>query len=690
MQIMTSSPPGDASALHTVSSANLQTWKVTPAPPPGVPAGSFTIQRGQGARRLALEPATPVRLSEDSVLAFRFCAPGSAELRPDILRGDRGYPDVKLVNAIGTTYRFKRGNLKDFFDFERPTEPQLISLPLASFLFDIDARTNPPDTAAGFFAHPIRMIAFDFLAHPDRNIDVLVQEPRIVPQESRTQFDAFDLLIVENLESAPYLPRYVSYAGSIVLGVRLNAVGEGLLGRHARLEWSLNRDGRVLRRGTACIGSARARLQLELPEFGGYELHFATYDDAGLIAQGLTRLCRSTPVGAFHTGKLGISDWGESDQIAALGGTYERTVFSMTSVHRSGDHFAVRANSRALPVSPPPQGRRRIVALKGMPKYLSRNAEAPDYHRYGAADWNEYGRFIRWIASEIQRSGGWGIEIWNEASVIHEWKDGIENLIELQRVSYEAIKSVAPAMVVLSASTNTWNEEYLREITRQGIWRYCDALAVHGYTYDPHRAKAQFDEVETICAECSVAKGVRVPALITEIGFRNPAFSLQQQAEHFVLYSLEAAVRSYIDALLWFRLTNTREEGMSGYDQNASSGYAMLGFQGRYCRPTWAAYRFIVESLAGMQALGTLTAPDGARVYAFADPVRKSLLVGSFDETGTHALAAQPAQGLACHDIFGNRLSTPSGKLVLFSGHLPEQAALDHLKALVPSTAHAT
>ena len=90
---------------------------------------------------------------------------------PDILRGDHGYPTISLTNAKGVVFSFARGNIKDFFNISTPNKRQDLRLPLAAFVFDIYLKDNPkPD--GDFFDEPIIKITFDFLSHPDTDIDM--------------------------------------------------------------------------------------------------------------------------------------------------------------------------------------------------------------------------------------------------------------------------------------------------------------------------------------------------------------------------------------------------------------------------------------------------------------------------------------------------------------------------------------
>jgi len=665
--------PDPAPAATQACAAPAITWmlpRTGPATSPDRARGRhFNVEAGSATvRRLRFEAPKHCQVSRDSALAFTFHSPSSPDLAPDILQGDCGYPELRLINSHGTVYRFKRGNLKDFFDLRQPNTPQRIHLPLASFLYDIDLASNvaePPD----FFTQPLHKVLFDFLPHPQRDIDVCIADVAIEPHAGQVHFDALELLNVENLQHTPYLPKVVTYEPQLLLSLQLNALGQRLVSAGSVLHWALSEGHAVLAEGQLTLAANKQTLRLDLPRFGGYELSLdiRTHDET--IAASQTTLVRAVPAGTFVQSKFGLSDSDQFDKIAVLGGTYERTILNMASVTTFGGRFRFKANGRTLPLAPPPPGRRRIVSLKGMPKFLSRRSDRPDHHRYGARDWAEYGRMMAWLAGEIAACGGWGIEVWNEASVRHEWSDDLDQLVELHRVAFEAIRAAAPGLVLLSGSTNTWDPAFLRRFMTHGAWAHCDALAVHGYTYAPQHAAQQFDEIEAICNEVSVLKGSPFPCYVTEIGFRAPAFSLQAQAEQLVRYSLEAASRPTIEALVWFRYMNPRGDITTNYDQHTSGGYAMLGHGGRYARPSLAAYRFLLETLGGCAPFGRRPDADsGGCAYVFTGPAQGRAVIASYDPTGRHQVPPAALRGLTCFDLYGNRLAAACGEVCYWVG----------------------
>ena len=533
---------------------------------------------------------------------------------PDIVRGDFGFPTILLKNAKGTFYQFARGNLKDFFDILRPNEPQIIRIPLSAFVYSRQLNANVPDHGS-FFDQPVSQLSFDFLAHPDEAIDVCISN---IGFESGHEMRpaSSDLVSIERVGQTRQLPALSSENSTISLGISLNSLGISLGLAGSRALVSMRRNDSTEQTLEIPVGPEVSYFGLKLPLCGPYELDIAIDKNGEQIAHSRHPVCRMR---TRHKGPptiLGISDEFQYEAIASVGGSWDRLPMSLQTLKKKGETFEFGPGANPFPPTPPGHGRYRIVAPFAMPKWLSRKGERADYHSYGPSDWKEYASLVSVIATEALRSGVTHYEVWNEASAIGHWNDDMDTLLRLHRVTYETVKSVAPEMVVLGGCTHSWTFDFLRSFFSAGGAAYCDGLAVHGYTYQPHNFLKQFDELDSILSQfCRDRPNFRTH--ITEIGFRHPTFSLQEQAQYLALYALEAASRDTIAAVLYFRLVNPRPELLGTYRQDASAGYAIIGYQGLYCRPSLATFRFVERLL---QRFDTVIAsgPEKKRRYEFS------------------------------------------------------------------------
>ncbi|MBV5262096.1 hypothetical protein FLX56_27255 [Synechococcus moorigangaii CMS01] len=323
---------------------------------------------------------------------------------------------------------------------------------------------------------------------------------------------------------------------------------------------------------------------------------------------------------------LGVSDEFDYNSIAAFGGSFERLPVQLQAVSADGEGgFSFNKGANPFPLPTLSAHRCRMIAAFAMPRWLSSRPDRKDYYRYAPNDWDVYGNLVKWLTREAVANGVTHIEVWNEASVIGHWGDTMDNLIRLHQSSYEAIKSIAPQITVLGGCTHTWHFRFLRDFFENDGGSWCDGISVHGYTYQPHRRKEYFDELEALMEEFKPRNDwPSFKAHITEIGFRVPAYSEREQARQLLLFTLEAATRSRIGSVLWFRFMNKMKEDLSAYKQRASTGYAMIGNSEMYCREALLAYRLadivLQSDLAPSEISRLLDGSFGAGVAPLSSP----------------------------------------------------------------------
>lgn len=552
-----------------------------------------------------------VNLSKSFSLCFTLHSPSSHVMFPDIIRGDFGFPTIILRNSLGVFYHFARGNLKDFFDILRPNTPQAIRIPLAAFVYSRELKANPPDDG-NFFGHPIERLTFDFLAHPAETIDIALgaicsdDDQEVTPQAS-------DLIAIDRSGYSRQLPALSCESPVITLGFCLNSLGVALGLERSDLSISLLRGGNTIQALKISPSPETKYCGLKLPCLGPYTVDLLITKGAETVAHSRHQVCRMLSRRQSRRTILGVSDGFNYDAIAAVGGSWDRLPVDLRGLREAPSGFAFAPGSSPFPSTIPSRNYCRVMAPFAMPKWLSHKAEQSDYHRYGPSNWETYAKVVKAIVQEALLSGVTHYEVWNEASALGSWNDDMDTLVELHRVTNEAVKSVAPQMTVIGGFTHSWTFEFLRAFFLAGGGLHCDGLALHGYTYQPHEYVQQFDALDLLLQEFC-ADRPDFSAHITEIGFRHPTFSLHDQAQYLVLYTLEAASRSRVAALLYFRFQNPRPELLSTYRQNSSTGYAMVGYQGTYCRPSLAAFRFVERLLQHFDTISA-SGPWDCRQY---------------------------------------------------------------------------
>ncbi|WP_349371489.1 hypothetical protein [Salinarimonas sp.] len=606
--------------------------------------GAKKVSRAAFERRL--------EVTSSDYISFVLYTPTSRAMFPDIVRGDFGFPTVFLRNERGTFFRFARGNMKDFFDIRRPNEPQRVVLPFSSFVFDSDHTKNVADEG-DFFSHLLDMVSFDFLSHPDDDIDIVVDEIAIEKHADRARFAVQDLVLFERVGQARQLPAFSTEAGAISLGVSLSSAGVALGAAGATLSLRASQEGADVAAAQVTLRTDPCYATLALPRPGAYQLAAEVRRDGMLLAASAWPACRVLPRAANGPATiLGISDEFEYDRLAAVGGSFDRIPVALQSVvvdPSCGHRFA--AGVDPLPVTHPGPGRGRFVAAYAMPKWLSRQGDRPDYHRYAPGDWDAYEALMTWMADRARRAGATHYEVWNEASALGHWNDDLGALLRMHEVTQRVFKRVAPEIVVLGGGTHSWTFAFLQSFLEAGGAGHCDGLAVHGYTYQPWDYLEHFDRLDALLAPVRRDRP-EFKAFITEIGFRHPAFTLEDQALYLALYSLEAAARSSIGACLWFRFMNNRPELLSAYRQNSSFGYAIVGANNSYCRPSYAAFRHVELLLRSGRVVAR--GPAEGRRYDVEDAEGKLVARAFFGHAPDRA--ELPA-GFRLFDIYGGPIA---------------------------------
>ena len=602
-------------------------------------------------QRLSFIFKSPILIPKESDLAFQFFSKTPKLMKPDILKGDQGYPEIQVENVDGTTFRFKRGNFKDFFHFKDAGLKQNVKLPYNAFLYNQDLKKNLNSTD-DFFSIKIKKISFDFLANENEEITLEMDNPRFEVSKTENLISIFNLLNVEKINKSGIYPTFLSESSFISLALSKNEICSTIYSKKLTLKWWVKAYNKIHQRGTIEISEEKSYLQLPLLTHGENNLTLEIHYQDKVIAFSELPIVKVYQRSKKACKTLGLSDTANSLQgLNLTGGTYRRLVVDLRSIQKTAKGYKFSLNNDFLSLLTGSKKTKIIIAFKCMPKWLSSSSK-PDYHRYGPKDLSEYKLLIKWLINALQSANVWAIEPWNEGNVIHEWNDTLEMLQKIQKVTWSAAKEVPGCKIkILSPSSTSWDFEYFTKLMDAGVYNYCDGLAMHAYTYSPEKHNQLFSRLELF-----LKSGKRnLTAYITEVGFRNPAFSHEEQSLYLSLFTLQAFFRPCIQALIWFRYQNFNPESMSHYNQNASGGYAMVGYNENYCRPMIAAYRFLDNYLSKIQAI---TIHEEEDIIFEADYKGKNIFIScSYNKIHESILKRQPLEETVFLDMYGNIIS---------------------------------
>lgn len=545
-----------------------------------------------------------LKLDSNKQLVFEFGFENPSHIQFDIIGGDVGFPDILLIAEDGECYRFKRGNIKDFFDIQHKAATQNLRLPLSAFSYNRDMRTNAPHSFR-FFEKRLVKIAFDFLTDPEREIEVTISNLR-TEASARALPDVFSYVTASPVGRSEESPPFLGVQKS--LAVRLDLKDVGLA---APAPVVIMIDGPDMGEPIVRILSdAPIYIELPMPRFGPAQFNLALTAAGEALAAGAIRAVRTWPRVETSRSKLGVSDSIGMVGIKRLGGRFTRSVLSLSTLVQDAQGYRFRLGEGLV------EGMRHIrsewyIAFKSMPAFLGK--DVADYGRYGPKDMGAYEELMDWLLPKLAEAGVGACEVWNEANVIHEWCDDFKALVDMTRILKDIRDRRGLPLKLLSPSSTSWDFKYFERLHEAGVLEHVDGLAVHGYTYQPERLPDYLERMGVFARRIRQGGGLKVH--ITEVGMRTPTFSEHDQAEILSVLTIEVHFRPEYESVIWFRYENPLPENLSGYDQNRSTGYAMLGYGGIYARPMAAAYRFLDFVLSSLDS-AERTVFDGGVMFS--------------------------------------------------------------------------
>lgn len=581
---------------------------------------------------------SPQKLDKNYELCFQIKYDVGSFVKFDILRGDIGFPEISFFNSENEVYRLKRGNFKDFVNRNELNRWQSVKVPLSILIYHVDLKDNTLSDL-GFFEAPVVKIVFDFLSSNEEIklhlSDVTIKETEIA------QISLDDLLKIERVAATKNFEDFLSERDTISLSVVKNDIAKFLYPGRFELKISGNNASQVLE-----LHEKKEFFSLSLKRFGDN-----VYDIEGVNGEhqfsSSLKICRTMPREVSLTKFIGFSDEFRVEKCYEIGSGLFRIVVNLRAVLKDNGKFRFPSGQDPFRLL----NRGDIdywISLKGIPSWLSTKEGRYDSYRYGPKNYEEYKKLLVWIFQKAKENNVKVVELWNEANVIHEWNDTFDVLAKMCEVSKEARDQTFPGCKIASPSSTSWDFAYFEKLKNHNIFEFVDYFALHAYTYQPEEIGQQFAELKKFL-EIVGKKDLRVA--ITEIGFRTPAFSEKEQAQYLFAYSAMAYVHNFVDNIFWFRIENPRYESLSSYDQNSSGGYALIGNEGKYVRPAFAAFRFLTKLIAdqpisGIKKVGSMTILELASresIFRIVINVNKSCL--------------KQAEGNVYFDCFGNEIS---------------------------------
>jgi hypothetical protein len=226
----------------------------------------------------------------------------------------------------------------------------------------------------------------------------------------------------------------------------------------------------------------------------------------------------------------------------------------------------------------------------------------------------DFREFAEYVFRVVDRYKGavkyW--EIWNEPNIPTFWKPpSAVDYAKLLKAAYMAAKKADPNCVIMGASANETDVNWLLDIAKNGATTYMDVVSFHPYSMADGPEEMQLArQIENVHAVMAQIGRPEIPIWITEMGWIadiNKPDEVAAQCKYMV-QSHVIALAGGVEKLFWFNLQDWKEG-------EKLEGWGMLSPEGK-AKATGTVYRFLVDKLGGAKFLGCLPLQNGS-AYLF-------------------------------------------------------------------------
>ncbi|HID06074.1 MAG TPA: hypothetical protein EYP10_02890, partial [Armatimonadetes bacterium] len=251
-----------------------------------------------------------------------------------------------------------------------------------------------------------------------------------------------------------------------------------------------------------------------------------------------------------------------------------------------------------------------VTYFRGMPKWLTRRPDRPDFLKFPPKDWNEYARFIQWYVSRTKdKLKVW--EVWNEPVPYAYWMGTVEEVVKLHEVTYKAVHTADPNAVVIGPCPYTFVWWFLERFFELGGAKWIDAISIH--TYRPH---SDSPEGTNFAGDLERLRKLLKPyphlrdIYITEMGYASWAVGEVRQADYLVR-TIVIALAHGVRVIIWHMFWDWNDKDLEG-------GHGILRYD-HTPKPALVAYAVLINQLMRAKFIGEVAGlPQKCMGYRFA------------------------------------------------------------------------
>lgn len=264
----------------------------------------------------------------------------------------------------------------------------------------------------------------------------------------------------------------------------------------------------------------------------------------------------------------------------------------------------------------------------------------------------DYYRFCREISARFAgRIHFW--EVWNEPNI--GFFDGtVAQYVDLLKTAAVAVREGAPEAWIVFGGVAGVDIPFLDRAYQFGARDYFDVMAAHPYQWG-----STFDD-RWFCEKLTNLKSLMdtwddlgKPVWLNELGWStaDKRVSDADQARLLVQCYVTAMARRdlAVQRIFWFCVKDWGGPSYGVYAENGAK------------KPSWHAYRAMVQQLSGLRCWGRVKTTDEVRAYAYIDDARHRcvVVVWSADLDDHELLPASLQSPVSAHDINGEMIERP-------------------------------
>ncbi len=297
-----------------------------------------------------------------------------------------------------------------------------------------------------------------------------------------------------------------------------------------------------------------------------------------------------------------------------------------------------------------PRGLRAIAFFGHVPTRAWQNPAQPTWR--GGVNWEVYGALVEEAARRCRNAGIEFYEVINEPNT--SGGPSIAQLVDLHRVTYEAVKRADPSARVMGPSPYLLSVDYVEKFFAAGGARWIDDLAMHAYNSNEETLIALPRLRKLLDEHGRPEAGI----YITEVGVNSPPYSPLRQAcltvqRNILLFSQN------VKAINWHAL------GQWGWEKPGTIDGRDLGFAtmtyGGEPTPAFVAYGVMTRLLGEVRPAGVVPdLPAESRGFRFASPSRTVDVIWSESGDTDLEVTVPVSASTQLHDLMGRPLPLDS------------------------------